>query len=249
MSASVRPGLLVSVRSAAEAEAALAGGADLIDVKEPSRGSLGKADDAVIKDVIRAVAGRRPVSAAMGDWDAGWFLSPDSPRYPANDLAFQKFGFAGWTNPLGCGMPLNLDAEIELFQYDVQTGIALVAYGDHRRARALSPDAVWGFVHRKHPNHCVKRAFVLDTYAKDGSTLLDWMPRHQIALLTKLCHNAGIPVALAGSLGSKEIAALAHLKPDWFAVRGAACRSGREGTVDAEKVRELKALIEASGGR
>ena len=34
-------GLLVSVRSAEEAEIALAGGANLIDIKEPSRGALG----------------------------------------------------------------------------------------------------------------------------------------------------------------------------------------------------------------
>ena len=34
-------GLLVSVRDAAEAEAALRGGATLIDVKEPRHGSLG----------------------------------------------------------------------------------------------------------------------------------------------------------------------------------------------------------------
>ena len=42
------PGLLVSVRSAAEALSALAGGADVIDVKEPNRGSLGAADDETI---------------------------------------------------------------------------------------------------------------------------------------------------------------------------------------------------------
>ena len=59
--------LLVSVRSAAEAEAALRGGADVIDVKEPGRGPLGRADDAVIADVVRLVAGRRPVSAALGE--------------------------------------------------------------------------------------------------------------------------------------------------------------------------------------
>ena len=45
--------LLVSVRSAAEAEAALLGGADVIDVKEPDRGPLGRADDAVIAAVVR----------------------------------------------------------------------------------------------------------------------------------------------------------------------------------------------------
>ena len=36
--------LLVSVRSPVEAQAAVAGGAGIIDVKEPSRGSLGRAD-------------------------------------------------------------------------------------------------------------------------------------------------------------------------------------------------------------
>ena len=50
--------LLVSVRSAAEAEVALGAGADLIDVKEPSRGSLGAADPALelllARDRVRA---------------------------------------------------------------------------------------------------------------------------------------------------------------------------------------------------
>ena len=36
--------LLVSVRSADEAEAAIAGGADVIDVKEPSHGPLGMSE-------------------------------------------------------------------------------------------------------------------------------------------------------------------------------------------------------------
>ena len=36
-------GLLVSVRSASEARVALAAGVDVIDVKEPNRGSLGAA--------------------------------------------------------------------------------------------------------------------------------------------------------------------------------------------------------------
>src|SRR5690606_38342384 len=43
--------LLVSVRNRAEALAALAGGADLIDVKEPWRGSLGAAPPHVMEEV------------------------------------------------------------------------------------------------------------------------------------------------------------------------------------------------------
>jgi uncharacterized protein (UPF0264 family) len=39
--------LLVSVANAAEARTALEGDADIIDVKDPSRGSLGMADASV----------------------------------------------------------------------------------------------------------------------------------------------------------------------------------------------------------
>ena len=62
--------LPVSVRSAAEAEAALAGGAAVIDVKEPDRGVLGRADGAVIAAVAGAAAERAPVSAALGEASA-----------------------------------------------------------------------------------------------------------------------------------------------------------------------------------
>ena len=51
-------GVLVSVRDAAEAEEALVGGAAVIDVKDPARGSLGAAAPATVAAVARAV-GRR----------------------------------------------------------------------------------------------------------------------------------------------------------------------------------------------
>ena len=51
--------LLVSVRDAAEALFAVAAGADLIDVKEPSRGPLGAPDRQTLDAVLAAVAGLR----------------------------------------------------------------------------------------------------------------------------------------------------------------------------------------------
>src|SRR5437879_1712661 len=84
------PKLLISVRSAAEAESALAGGAALIDVKEPERGSLGRASDATIAEVIACVAGRAAVSAALGE-----LLDAGSVPYPDARLAFMKWGLAG----------------------------------------------------------------------------------------------------------------------------------------------------------
>ena len=59
--------LLVSVRTAAEAQSALAGGADIIDIKEPNRGPMGQADAAIIQAITATVGSQAPVSAALGD--------------------------------------------------------------------------------------------------------------------------------------------------------------------------------------
>ena len=66
-------GLLASVRSAAEAALAVTAGADIVDAKEPSAGALGRVDPAILRAIVREVAGRCPVSATIGDLD----LSPD----------------------------------------------------------------------------------------------------------------------------------------------------------------------------
>ena len=44
--------LLVSVRDALEARVAMGAGVDLIDVKEPRRGSLGRASNSVVAAVL-----------------------------------------------------------------------------------------------------------------------------------------------------------------------------------------------------
>src|SRR4051794_2290794 len=91
-----KPGLLVSVRSAAEALAALAGGADVIDVKEPKNGSLGAADDDTISAVVRAVNGRAPVSAALGELvDSIGSLNRSSGRMLVHGISLFKLGLAG----------------------------------------------------------------------------------------------------------------------------------------------------------
>ena len=66
----IRPGLLVSVRSAPEARAACRGGATVIDVKEPARGPLGRADAPTWRAVRAVVPEAVPVSVALGELSA-----------------------------------------------------------------------------------------------------------------------------------------------------------------------------------
>jgi uncharacterized protein (UPF0264 family) len=273
-------GLLVSVRSAAEAEAALAGGAGLIDVQEPGRGSLGRADAETVAAVLRAVAGRRPVSAALGELTEGG-ASPSLPRSTAlwhglptvplprpqvseelprtaeaqGDLrsgpaarsgdrattgasvspAYAKWGLAGCGGRPG--WPDELGRAAELLPPGCRP--VAVAYADWRRAVAPPPADICTFA-------CARRwgAFLVDTWGKDGTTLLDWLSPDQLAELLARCRAAGVPVALAGSLGVEQLLRLRALRPDWFAVRGAACRDGlRTQAIDADRVRRLVDLL------
>jgi uncharacterized protein (UPF0264 family) len=224
------------VRSAVEAEAALAGGAALIDVKEPARGSLGRPDEETVAAVIRCVAGRRPVSAALGE------LMDRPTSFPLLGLSYAKWGLAGCVrNPLWRS---DLEAVRRLLEERGDGCRAVVAaYADWRRAEAPPPEEVCALV-------CRQRwaVLLLDTWRKDGSTLLDWMTAAEIAELCYSCRNAGVRIALAGSLGRAHVNALRTAGPDWFAVRGAVCFGGRrDGPLDPVAVRRLSRALSEPG--
>ena len=61
--------LLVSPMNMEEAHAALAGGADILDVKNPKEGSLGANFPWVIRSVADLARGKVPVSATIGDME------------------------------------------------------------------------------------------------------------------------------------------------------------------------------------
>src|SRR5262249_29865103 len=81
---------------------------------------------------------------------------------------------------------------------------------------------------------------LVDTWRKDGTTLLDWMSGEEAAEIVAACGAAGVPVALAGSLGARTAGALRWARPDWLAVRGAVCERGdRLGRISRARVAEL----------
>jgi HAE1 family hydrophobic/amphiphilic exporter-1 len=59
--------LLVSAAGARDARAAVDGGADIVDAKDPSAGAIAAVTLDVFREIADAVAGRRPVTAALGD--------------------------------------------------------------------------------------------------------------------------------------------------------------------------------------
>jgi hypothetical protein len=229
------PGLLVSVRNRAEAIEALAGGADVIDIKEPNHGALGAADFETIADVIRVVGGRAPVTAAIGELTD-----------PANDpvasqrcaipigLSLFKIGLAGCSD-LPHWRPRWQQAVDVLSHGHASARPVAVAYADWRQARAPDPEEVLALAI---DNNCP--ALLIDTWDKPGGNLFDlWPPPHLETFIDRV-RTKRIAVVLAGSLTGPAFDLAHRLRPDLVAVRTAACEGGRNGTVRADRVRALK---------
>jgi uncharacterized protein (UPF0264 family) len=227
--------LLVSVRSAVEAEAALKGGAAVIDVKEPANGPLGRADDQTIAAVVRGVAGRRPVSAALGE------LRHAAAPCVVAGLSFVKWGIAD------CGDRPSWGEELTAARRRVAAtapgcAVVTVAYADWQLAAAPPVEEVVRFARQQRGG-----VLLLDTFEKNARrTLLDWVSVAEIVRICDGCRGSGVRVGLAGSLGAAQMRQLLPCRPDWFAVRGAACAGGeRRQGVRADQVRELVALLAA----
>lgn len=214
--------LLVSVRSAGEARAALAGGCDLLDAKEPAQGSLGAVSTATLADIV-AVAGTCPVSAALGEL-------PETGPLPVvqAEVALVKVGLAGWAAR---------DWQRRLSEVH-SPRLVVAAYADAELAEAPTPEAVLDAAIGLN-----LAAFLIDTQTKDGRSLLDWLALDRLTRLVRLAREARLPIALAGSLTFEQMDLLRPLEPDWFAVRGAACVGGRSGTVSTANVRRLAELL------
>ena len=236
--------LLVSVKSAAEASAALAGGADIIDAKDPAAGALGAVSLDAFRAIAAAVAGARPVSAALGDAADESTLAGSAHAFTAAGASFVKVGFAG-VSSVG-----RVESLIALAVKSVAQGlspafaglksratcaIVAVAYADADRAASLSRDRLIGAAAR-----AGARGVLLDTFDKDAVGLRNLITARDLAAWVAAAHDAGLFVALAGKLTAMDLTFVCDAGADIAGFRGAACEGGRTDRVSAERVRLLR---------
>ena len=231
--------LLVSVSGPDDAAAAIEGGADIIDAKDPSQGALGAVGPSVLREIIATAGGRRPVSMALGD-------APDSSvptrlaGLNAGDVSFVKLGFAaGVSGHQGAAHARSLSAALA----ETGTAVVLAAYADAGRDR-LGRDAVIEIA-----ASCGATGVLLDTLDKRAARpVFAILDPDDVAAWVAAAQRAGLMAALAGSLGADEIALALDTGADIAGVRGAVCDSGRTGRVSAALVRALvRRMRDASG--
>src|SRR5438034_675864 len=132
--------LLISVAGPAEARAALHGGADVIDAKDPRRGALGPVSVQRLAAIRAAVAGARPLSAAVGDATSEQAVAGAVAAALSVGVAFVKLGLAGVTSEARAGRLAG--AARRAVETAVVTRLVLVAYADWRSAASLPPARV-----------------------------------------------------------------------------------------------------------
>lgn len=225
--------LLVSVADASEARIALEGDADIIDVKDPSRGSLGAADAAVLREIVNVVATARPISAALGDAEDERAVEEAARVAATNRLAYVKLGFAGVADSIA--VERLVEAAVRgVRSVSASAGVVAVAYADFARAESASPERVIEAAERARAV-----GVLLDTARKDGGALFDLMDQVLVGRWVRLAHEAALTVALAGSLTAGDLASVRALGADIAGVRGAACEGGRTGRISRERVASL----------
>jgi len=253
--------LLVSGRSVEEAADAYRGGADIIDVKEPTRGPLGAADETV-RDAVaewwhatvwdvgdERVRMYADLSFALGELGDEETIARVFRRQQGLAMRhFWKIGFAGERR--------SDDWDRRFLRYCTPGGeppraaIALfvpVAYADAERADAPSWREIVDRI-------CMKqgawRRLLVDTFNKSTNFWGALGGKDGVRELFDVCEKDKIHLALAGSLKADDIDRLADeigKLPSIIAVRGAACKDGiRTNPIDRERVLKLRRRIIAA---
>jgi uncharacterized protein (UPF0264 family) len=239
--------LLVSVVSAAEARVALAGGADIIDVKDPREGALGAPSPRTLAEVVAAVDGAAPVSVALGDL-------PDLPHTAA--LAARGAAACGVDYvKLGLRGVQGLDRAAALVTAVADAlgaaaagaassgpgpAVVAAAYAD---GATVDPPA---FEPSLLPELVARTGIagaLIDTLVKDGRGLYGSLPVATVDELVAATRAAGGSFGVAGQLRLGE---LGRVEADIVGVRSAVCRGGDRGaSLDPELVAAAVAELRA----
>lgn len=239
--------LLVSVRSAAEVGTAVAGGARIVDAKEPGRGSLGAVDAGTLRAIAGALPPGVPLSVALGDLTApaalATALSVLDRIVERPEELYVKVGLAGIEQPFAARAVLAAAVDAAA-RTPLRPDVVAVAYADHAGARALSREAITALA-----GETGARGVLVDTWIKDGRDIFAWATIHELEDWVGQSKSRGLLTGVAGSLTADGVQRVAALSPDVVGVRGAACSGGRLGLVEELRVRGLaNALREPVGG-
>jgi dihydroneopterin aldolase len=233
------PLMLASVATLDEAQLALAGGAEVIDIKDAMQGSLGAASLEQSRQIVQSLSSRVPLSATIGDlpMQAELLVRAYEER-AALGVSYVKLGLSPSAYRESCIKALGEASH----QHSARLVAVLFADQEFPSSSLLHQVAHAGFA-----------GVVLDTFDKQQGLIAHaraW--RHADALsslqsIVKVAQAAGLFIGLAGSLSLKDIAPLCELKPSLLGFRGALCaHHSRIASLELARVRAVREAIDSA---
>ena len=230
--------LMVSVISPEEVPAAIAGGADILDVKNPAEGSLGAPSAQILRNVTAVAPDSVQVSAAIGDMPN----LPGTASLAALGAAscgvdYVKVGLYGPRSEAEAIYMLGALRQAVMAFPNVK--IIAAGYADAQRSGTLDPRLLPGIARKAQISGCL-----LDTYVKDGHNLFDFLDPEILRSLAMEAHAGGLLFALAGALQAEHLPLAQDVGADIVGVRTAACRDNqRKGHLDIGRIRLLRQQV------
>lgn len=226
-------GLLVSVQNEHELRLALRAGVRWIDVKDPSRGALGRPEIDVAIGIRRAMMTENTMeihfSIALGELNE---TSLDELiRYVGSfdDGTVFKVALSN------CNHRADWRELVTALAKGIGTSkrLILVHYADASHAAAPS----WREVLQTSVE-IGSEYLLIDTWGKNGRSLLDFYAFNSLQSMIADANAVRLNVAIAGSIPMVELRNLARVGADWVGVRGAVCEGpNRTGSICETKVR------------
>jgi len=225
--------LLVSPSTIDEAKRSAA--ADIIDVKNPSEGSLGANFPWVIREI--KTLSSKPLSAAIGDFDykpGGAALAAYGAACAGADYVKIGLAFSGREKARDV-IGAVVKAVKEEFPYKY---VVIAAYSDYQRMHSISP-----FEMAPLAADCGADVAMVDTGIKDRQSTFAFMNEDQLRSFAQTNKKLGLRTALAGALKFEDMEALKRINPDIIGVRGMVCGGDRNATVREDLIKTALAMI------
>ena len=214
--------LLLSIISLQEAKLVLDFHPDILDIKNPSEGSLGAQFPWIIKDIVNEVKNTKIIcSATLGDLP----FKPGTASLAAMGAVncgakYIKAGLFGVKN-YDEAYQMMRSVKQSIHQVDESAFVVASGYADYRRFGGVSFMEVI-----KAATDAKCDVVMVDTAIKDDKDLFDAMSYMELKTFIDAAHESGLTVALAGSIKKEHIERLFDLNADIIGIRGAVCGAG-----------------------
>jgi uncharacterized protein (UPF0264 family) len=231
---------LISPKNETETMEAVAGGADIIDVKNPKEGPLGANFPWIIRRIRQVTPANIEVSCTVGEApDLPGSMALASLGAAATGVNYIKAGLYG-LKTLEEAVYLMRNVTKAAKEYNPAVKVVASGYADASRVSTIDPLLVPKIAYEAKADIAM-----LDTAIKDGKSLFTFLTKPQLRRFVDSAHSYGLKAALAGSLQKEDLPEIYALGADIAGVRAAACTlSDRvNGQITKEKVQELVEMV------